>query len=434
MTDLRSDPLSIALVHTSDSGGGAEISTYSLFRSLKELGHNCRLFVARKSTQDPDVHEIARYRPFPGLLRAIQFLEEHTGWQYFYQPWFRRLDKLLGPEVDVVHYHSLWYGRAGFAEITALPRLTRLYPSLITLRDWWMVTGHCAHPAEGCERWKTGCGQCPDLSLSPAVSRDGTRFNWTRKRVAIGRSKLRVTAVSSWMAKLAEQSPIFEGKPVHTVHNGIDHTVFFPRDRASMRQKHRLPMSDFIVMIAGQSVEGTNRTGAGAPLLALDALVKSETNPFLLAVGASASNVLRQWNGRGQAVEFQTQPEIMAEYYCAADVVVVASLWETFGRVPAEAQMCGVPVAAFGTGGIPEVVKHESTGLICKTLDTDALGEAIRGLAGDSELRGRYGSAAATRALELFSHLAIARKFVEHYRAEIELRSQESSRSQGGQL
>jgi glycosyltransferase involved in cell wall biosynthesis len=85
--------------------------------------------------------------------------------------------------------------------------------------------------------------------------------------------------------------------------------------------------------------------------------------------------------------------------------------------------MCGIPVAAFATGGIPEVVENDVTGLIVERLSSAALGSAVRRLHDDPEQRRRMGSAAAARATKLFGNTAIARQFVRHYRDEISARS-----------
>lgn len=411
-------PLRIALIHAADAGGGAEVSTVSLHRTLRRMGHESRLFVGTKLTDEPGVELIPRHRSFPGLLRAARWAEEKLGWQYVYHPWFRRLDRLIG-EADVVHFHTLWSGREGYADVGGLPRLSRRYPSLMTLRDLWMLTGHCACPQVGCDRWKYGCGSCPDLGLAPAVPRDGTQANWERKRRVMHRSHLRVTAVSGWLADRARESPIFSKADVHVVHNGIDETQFYPRDRAAMRRKLRLPEEAFIVLLAGQSVEGTDNAGGGAAELAVAALQLSGVDLFALMVGKSSQSALKNWGGQGTAVPFQTDPGALAEYYCAADIVLVASLWETFGRVPAEAQMCGVPVAGFATGGIPEIVVTGETGKLVLTGDSVALGAAIRILYENPPWRARMGEAAHRRALEKFSNETVARTFVDHYQAVI---------------
>lgn len=428
---LPDDPLRIALVHTADQGGGAEASTLSLHLALKSLGHQSRLYVGTKLTTHPDVVEIPRFRCIPGVLRGAHWMERTFGWQYLYHPWFRKLDQLFDNEVDVIHFHSLWSGQLGYADVGGLPGLTRRYPSLMTLRDLWMVTGHCAYPALGCERWKTGCGQCPSLGLAPSIPVDGTAFNWRRKQRAIRASNLRVTTVSNWLGEIARSSPIFHGKEIHTVYNGLDETAFYPRSRSEVRQKLGLPQDTFIVMLAGQSVEGTSTGGDGAVEYALKALRASDSNPFAMIVGKSADSVLRRWGQSGIAIAFQKDPQKLAEYYCAADVVLVASLWETFGRIPAEAQMCGVPVVGFATGGIPEIVESGTTGLLVPPHDAARLAAALRQLSAEPERRLEMGRVGAVRANERFGTQSVARNYVGHYREVIANRQSLSSVNAG---
>ena len=410
-----SKSLKIALVHTADQGGGAEASTVSLQKALQQLGHDCHLFVGTKCSDAPDITEIKRFRVFPGVLRVAQFLEKKLGLQYAYHPWFRKLDQLFTFPVDVIHFQSLWSGQLGYADVGGLPRLTARYPSVLTLRDLWMLTGHCAYPAIGCERWRTGCGNCPDLKLAPAIPCDGTRANWNRKRNAIRKSNVMITGVSDWMSQTARECPIFEGKDIRTVHNGIDEATFVPHDKSEVRKELGIPQDAFIVMVAGQSVEGTSTSSNGAADHALVALHKSEVRPYVLAVGHSAKAFLAKWGGEGTAVGFLKDPSLLSMYYSAADVVLVASLWETFGRIPAEAQMSGTAVVAFATGGIPEIVVHEKTGFLAETGDSEQLGIFLRRVHDEPELRSKMAVAAASNARAQFSNIAIARKYVTLY-------------------
>ena len=133
-----SDPLRITLIHTADHGGGAEASVVSLHNALLELGHQSNLYVGTKHTQLPHVHAIQRHRCIPGVLRTAKWAEDRLGWQYVYHPWFRNLDRKFRDHADVIHFHSLWSGRLGYADVGGLPRLSRMFPSLMTLRDMWM--------------------------------------------------------------------------------------------------------------------------------------------------------------------------------------------------------------------------------------------------------------------------------------------------------
>jgi glycosyltransferase involved in cell wall biosynthesis len=50
---------------------------------------------------------------------------------------------------------------------------------------------------------------------------------------------------------------------------------------------------------------------------------------------------------------------------------------ESFGNVVLEAKSVGLPVVAFGSGGIPELVEHGETGFLCRSWDREGLIEGI---------------------------------------------------------
>jgi glycosyltransferase involved in cell wall biosynthesis len=90
----------------------------------------------------------------------------------------------------------------------------------------------------------------------------------------------------------------------------------------------------------------------------------------------------------------------MPSLFHAADVVAVPSVTEPFGMVALEASASGLPVIASSTGGLPEVVEDERTGLLVSPGDATALARAIVRLARDGELRRRLGGAGRERALQ----------------------------------
>lgn len=63
--------------------------------------------------------------------------------------------------------------------------------------------------------------------------------------------------------------------------------------------------------------------------------------------------------------------------FTAHDIFCNASFQEPFGRVIAEAQGCGLPVVAFNSGGIPEIVEHDVSGILVPYKDMTCFTEAI---------------------------------------------------------
>ena len=62
-----------------------------------------------------------------------------------------------------------------------------------------------------------------------------------------------------------------------------------------------------------------------------------------------------------------TSTEAMREYYNIANIILLHSKCEAFGRVILEAFAHGVPVVAKGCGGPSEIIKHGKTGLLFST-------------------------------------------------------------------
>ena len=78
---------------------------------------------------------------------------------------------------------------------------------------------------------------------------------------------------------------------------------------------------------------------------------------------------------------------------------------ESLSRVLLEASALGVPIAAMNTGGTPDIVKHEETGLLSS--DAEALAEDVKRLRADEELRARLGQGARRLAEQSFDRASV---------------------------
>lgn len=87
-------------------------------------------------------------------------------------------------------------------------------------------------------------------------------------------------------------------------------------------------------------------------------------------------------------------------YYSAAEVLVMPSLYESFGMVALEAMACGTPVIASEVGGLGYLVQDGITGYTIPDSDPGMLCEKLSNLLGDNELRSTMGKRAADYATE----------------------------------
>ena len=114
-------------------------------------------------------------------------------------------------------------------------------------------------------------------------------------------------------------------------------------------------------------------------------------------------------------------------YYSAAEVVVMPSLYESFGMVALEAMACGTPVVASEVGGLGYLVQNGVTGYTIPDSEPEALCEKLSWLLGDADLRESMGQRAAEYALD-YAWEKIAAQITDVYKDLVEKRAAAFSR------
>lgn len=92
-----------------------------------------------------------------------------------------------------------------------------------------------------------------------------------------------------------------------------------------------------------------------------------------------------------------------------ADIFVLPSLQDCLPYAVAEAQIAGKAIIASNAGGIPEMIEHRKTGLLCPAGDSDSLLQAFKELLENASLRRKLGESAKTWGMKKWA----AKNFVE---------------------
>jgi glycosyltransferase involved in cell wall biosynthesis len=109
----------------------------------------------------------------------------------------------------------------------------------------------------------------------------------------------------------------------------------------------------------------------------------------------------------------------LAEFYRTAAALVVPSVGEGLGLVAVEAQLCETPVIAFDSGGIPDIVQHDRTGVLVGEVDAGALAAALVSLLERDDRGAALGAAGRLHALATFAPESVARRYADIYRSAI---------------
>jgi glycosyltransferase involved in cell wall biosynthesis len=373
---------SMRVVHVSptDTDGGAAKGAYNLHVALRAAGVDSLMLVQRKYGDDPSVMATSRARGvlYDGLrdrldrlpLRLHRWRGEGwwtVGWLPFdITPLIDRL------KPDVVQFH--WAGR-GAAPIKILRRLDeRNYPIVWTLRDMWPLTGGC-HYSNDCEKFLTKCGACPQLSTN--VPFDLSRWQWRRKHRAWRDVAVTYVAMSNWMANYARRSPLTFDNEVSVIPNGVDTDRYAPIDRAAARAIWRIPPDKRVILFGALNATTDRRKGYAYLTEALKILAAKGWTDRALAVvfGAGLDST-----GIGLPTRYvgRLHDDVsLSLLYACADVMVVPSVQENFGKTAIEAMSCGVPVVAFANTGQTDIVDHKINGYLAENLSAEDLANGI---------------------------------------------------------
>jgi len=195
---------------------------------------------------------------------------------------------------------------------------------------------------------------------------------------------------------------------VVTLHNGIETSGFvLPPDfaRAARRAEFGIP-ADAPVVITLAVI----REGKGHDLLVEGARKILAVLPnvhFLVVGGGPLEEALRtrvESEGLGQSIHLTGLREDAPEMLGLADLFVLPSTqFDALPTAVIEAMASGLPVVAFATGGVPEIVVDGETGLVLPKTDADALADSISGLLTDKGRARSMGEKGRARAEAEFS-------------------------------
>jgi glycosyltransferase involved in cell wall biosynthesis len=221
-----------------------------------------------------------------------------------------------------------------------------------TLHDCWVFTGHCSHFAHAkCEKWKTGCSDCPEKGSYPASAvLDNSRKNFLRKQAAFtGVRNMTLIVPSRWLENLVNQS--FLGVyPVEVCNTTIDTNIFKPTP-GDFREKHGLTDKKIILGVAGV---WTDRKGLG-DFRKLRGLL--DDSYAIVLVGLTEQQIGKLPQGILGITRTHDAREL-ARIYSAADVFVNPSREETFGLTTLEAISCGTPAIVYRGTACEEVAEN----------------------------------------------------------------------------
>lgn len=271
---------------------------------------------------------------------------------------------------DIIHLHNL---HNCYVNLPMLFSYIKKYRVRViwTLHDCWSFTGQCPHfTMAKCEKWKTGCHNCPQYREYPAAMFDRTKIMWKlKKKWFTGVEDMTIVTPSQWLADLVKESYL-KDYPVKVIHNGIDLSVFQPT-ASDFREQYGIAQTKQILL--GVAFGWGKRKGLDVFQELAGRLDKEK---FQIVLVGTDDAVDRQLPENIISVHRTQNQQELAEIYTAADLFVNPTREENYPTVNMEALACGTPVLTFRTGGSPEI-PDETCGAVVECDDVDAMEREI---------------------------------------------------------
>lgn len=292
---------------------------------------------------------------------------------------------------DIIHLHNIHGYYLNYQVLFEFLQEAQI-PVVWTLHDCWSMTGHCTFfEGVGCEKWKTGCGDCIYMDDYPkTLFLDRSKKNYMLKKQAFtSLDNATIVPVSEWLGDIAKQS--YLGKyPIKIIHNGTDTNIFHPVHNTD---RLRYDTDDQKIVLGVASVWHERKGLNDFIELSKDTTLKV----ILVGVTEKLKSTLPETI---LCITRTNNQQELAELYSLADVFVNPTYDDNFPTTNIEALACGTPVITYKTGGSPEAV-DEQTGIVVSKGDVSALKAAIKSVT--TKGKNYYQDSCRQRAVDYFN-------------------------------
>ncbi|MCO5937265.1 glycosyltransferase [Mucilaginibacter sp. RB4R14] len=417
--------MKVALINTSDSGGGAAEACMRLLKALQLQQVNVTMVVQHKKRAEDAVYTVER-NIFGKLRSNINFLLERIPFMLF-QERDKQVRFAFSPanagtdisqskvikEADIIHLH---WTNSGFLSINDVKKLIALNKPIVwTLHDMWAFTGGC-HYAGPCNHFKNQCGNC--YFLRNPEDNDISHDGWVDKKDMLSIAKnLSVVTCSHWLGEVAMKSTLLKGFIIQAIPNPIDIELFAHKDKAVARAKWGVDPAAKIILFGAANIND-RRKGISFLVNALQILKDKYANEAVEIVifGKNKHFDTSTLHFPVKQLNTITSPADLAEIYSMADVFVSPAVEDNLPNMIMEAMSCSTPVVAFNTGGIPDLIDHQVNGYMAEFKSSTDLAAGLNDVLNTAN-RDKYAAAARYKVKRMFNNEKVARQYIDLYKS-----------------
>lgn len=377
--------MKILLLNYTDSGGGAAIAALRLAHELHSAGNHVTLGVLNKRSPSPIVTEFSLKKTFTQkFIKKLRTMCEYIIFKNFKTTnnishslnlyTSISIKDINAGDYDIVHLHWINHNMISIRDISRIRK-----PIVWTMHDSWPFCGAEHHPniLENDTRFLTGY----TAKNKPATTRgiDICKTAYKLKKRYLRKIPIHFIAPSNWEKNCLKKSALFKNHDCTVIPNIVDKKIFYPTaDTSSIKKLFGIPLDKKIIGFgAANDITDPRSLKGGRYLIDTLKKINESDNYHLVIFGNANVGFPAEIHIPAFYTGYVSSPIILSAIYNCCDVFVCPSIIENLPYTCLESIYCGVPVAAFNTGGIPDIIEHKYNGYLAEPFDTDDLHRGI---------------------------------------------------------
>lgn len=335
---------------------GNKFNGHDLHLYLREKNIDATQIVTNKESDDYNTYSINN-ETIEYIQKLLEIEYNIHGLSHFYT--YDLIYNKLFLYSDIIHLHLI---HNYLFNLNLLPIMSKLKPIVWTLHDPWLFSGHCIYHYD-CDRWKSQCGDCPNLNTIFEMNKDNTAFNFEIKRDIIERSDISFIVASKWMYNKVKESPICKNKKVYYIPFGINHNIFKPRDIVEAKKELGIDKDSFVIMFRACDIPYKGIKIIKKALNKINSVKK-----IVILATFQGKSLLDEFKDKYKIIEYDWIKDDyqLVKLYQACDIFLMPSQQEAFGMMAIEAMSCGKTVLALEGTALPDVINSPECGVACK--------------------------------------------------------------------
>lgn len=334
--------------------------------------------------------------------------EEGTGTKVGTRRFINWIEEIKPDIIQIHNLHSNYLNYDLFFNYLAKKQT----PIVWSFFDCWPITGKCTHFTEcGCRKWEKECGNCPQLHKSGAKTWlfDKTQKLHNQKIAWFLKLNLNIIVCSKWLESEVKKSHL-RNFPIHMIYNWIDTEKFYEIHDDSIYEKYGIDSRKKMLVSVSAFWDDIGTRFKDA--IELAKILPKDYQLVIIGKKVTKKPILENM----VHVNYVNGSEELSKLYSAAVAFVGFSVEDTFGKVFAEAMLCGTPAVVFDATACPEVVGN--TGYAVSPHDVNAMMEKV--LIIDDKSREYYSERCKQRVHNLYDYETNVNKYIAIYKRILE--------------